>query len=789
VNRFSINARKGVFSFVSEDAPVVGIVDARLGLELNGATYWSTQANSIRSSGLLDGAVVPGCTSVLHVQFDRENVDWIVLLSLSADGTKASISSVIKNRSSKSVRLGKCWLAHATGGMGKVALGSSSGATVVLVCSGTSGPTMVKKVNSRGNRHKTKTIAQLYNPVSVRAFQSGFATLDRVDTEHEVTCSAKGETIGISSFCNFGGFDLPAGQSVESERLLLQTGGDPHAQLEAWADAVAAHYQPRLWPKTPTGWVGWSWVDPFNVERYEDVVRRNVAAIRRRFPGFDIEYIWVSIGNLKDHYPGNWLDCNYESFPSGVETLVADLGRDGFKLGLWMGAFWICTALNKRIEEMRDALLKRDGKPMLVRPKWAHGPASRLPDAQRPGMFALDPTHPKTHAWLRRALSTYHRWGVRYYMIDFLHAVSGSTPGHFVYDEWHDRRRIPGPDAYRAGLRVVRESAGADTYLLASSGPTYQNVGLMDACRVGTDYGEGRALTPESYFYPATFVINRADFWTSHHAAIRAMAAGYFTHRKLYIADSGNVLTVDNPIAVSDAQITATIFGINGGPMMLGDDVDRMTEERLALVRKNLPRLPECAKPVDLFDSPEPDYPKLFHLRVKRDWDEWHLVAVFNLSDDTLSQPVQLARLGLKATDELAVWDFWNERYEGCRKGDFTVNVPPRSVRLLRLVASRPHPWVVSTDMHIRQGQAEIETCAWDESKRTLTIRATRPVGETGNVFIRVPPGLEVAKPKGFWIAKDGKDNHLIVRCPFEFTTATVEKRIVFAPQRGQSLP
>ena len=41
------------------------------------------------------------------------------------------------------------------------------------------------------------------------------------------------------------------------------------------ADAAAAHYRPHIWPTTPAGWVGWSWVDPFNSEKYEDVVRRN----------------------------------------------------------------------------------------------------------------------------------------------------------------------------------------------------------------------------------------------------------------------------------------------------------------------------------------------------------------------------------------------------------------------------------------------------------------------------------------------------------------------------------
>ena len=191
---------------------------------------------------------------------------------------------------------------------------------------------------------------------------------------------------------------------------------------------------------------------------------------------------------------------------------------------------------------------------------------------------------------------------------------------------------IPGPQAWREGLRTIRAAAGEDTYLLASTGPKIQLSGVMDGVRVGNDYGEGRSLYgPGKGFYPATFVINKPDFWTSHRGAIEAMSSYFFTHGKLFLADSGNVLTVDKPVPLADAQISATIFGINGSPVMLGDDIDRVSEERLAIIRRVFPRLPECARPLDLFETPEPDFPKVFHLPVQREWDRWDLVAVFNL--------------------------------------------------------------------------------------------------------------------------------------------------------------
>ena len=74
-------------------------------------------------------------------------------------------------------------------------------------------------------------------------------------------------------------------------------------------------------------------------------------------------------------------------------------------------------------------------------------------------------------------------------MFDFLEAGSGSTPGTVLYDEYFGKSEgmIKGPEVYRAALKVAREAAGEDTYLLSSSGPTLQNVGLVDAARIGND--------------------------------------------------------------------------------------------------------------------------------------------------------------------------------------------------------------------------------------------------------------------------------------------------------------
>ena len=637
---------------------------------------------------------------------------------------------------------------------------------VALVMSGWQGGTTgVRKIGAK--RLLSKTLIQLWDGAT--AWQAGFVSFDRVATEHEVRWDETRGAAVIESYCDFGKWRLAAGAGVDSETLRIVEGRDPYSALEGWAEAAAARYRPPVWPKIPAGWVGWSWVDSFNVERYEDVVRRNARAVREKLAGFDIEYVWVSIGNLAGRRPGAWLDWNRELFPSGHEALVRYLGSLGFRLGLWAGAYWLNSGLPD-YEALRDAVLLRDGKPITV------------PSSQWGTSYILDPTHPKTKQHVRRVFETYRSWGVRYYMIDFLDAIGDSTPGTYRSDGFHDQSLIPGPQTFREGLQTIREAAGADTYLLSSTGPTMQGTGLINAARVGTDYGEGRPLDgPGKGFFPGTFVINNPAYWTSHRRATDAWATHWFTHRRLFLADSGNVMTVDKPVPLPDAEITATIFGLNGGPVMLGDDIDRMDPARLEMVRQVFPRLPEAARPLDLFDAPHPDYPKLFHLRVRREWDEWDLLAYFHYGSETAHASIDLARLGLDGLQPYRVWDHWAGRSLGVVRGRFEADLPARSVKLWRISRDRAHPWLLSTDMHVRQGQAEIEQCAWDAARRELTIRARRPAGSRGSVYVAVPKDMPLTDPKGLWIAKDARDGTLVVRVAFEFPDgAAVERRLRF---------
>lgn len=758
---------QGKYDFGDSADTDVGIKNAQLSLEVNGRKVFADKASYTLSNRGTISEVRKGQHGKLDLRFDEIGIAWSIFFAVEADGAFGTIYSKISNKTQSPLRLGKCSLAEISGSA-QLNTGRGAENTVMLALSGWQAPSRVRKIRSNRPPESSKIAAQLYNPSSGVAGLLGFVTFDRINTQHDFWWDNARQCLNGRSYCDFNGFSLEPGAEIESERLILQFHHDPNDSLSHYADQVQAHYRPHIWEKPPAGWLGWAWVDPLNIEIYEDVVRRNTRAVRERLGGLEIDYVWISMGNLAGGLPGNWLNWNNKLFPSGREALVGSLAAQGFRLGLWCGAYWLNAQLLDLQKQLDGAFLQRDGKPLL------------LPSAAWGDSYALDPTHPKTLAFLKHVFTTYREWGVKYFMLDFLDAASGNTAGPIAKDGqlalrndgYHDHRLVSGPEAFRKAFEVIREAAGPETYLLASTGPSFQHVGLADGVRAGNDYGEGRPWN--GAFAPATFAINKPTFWTSHLQASNALASHSFFHRKLFLCDSGNVLTVDKPIGLQDAQISATIFGLNGGPIMLGDDIDRMSEERLQIIRQLFPRPPECARAIDLFETPEPDYPRLFHLPVRTQWDDWDLLAILNYERTSFQTSVAFSRLRHISGEPQVVWDFWNERYLGSFVHAMPVSVAPRSVALLRISRLREHPWLLSTDMHVRQGQVDVQDVSWDQNAQRLSLRATRPKSFRGSLYLRVPPGFALKNPARRWIAKDENESCLIVRLPVDFNAGPV---------------
>ena len=729
---------------------------------------------------VLDGTKLPGTlleggqsnTAVFRISPDASwHFRWRF------EGDTLLLDSDIENHGAKPIALGKalpldarCPAAFALNGEDTVALLNTAG----------QGPCLLNRVTDADAQRQSKVLFQFYRPSRKLALQVGFQTFLRADTVAEYDYAPQAGFSGLRAVCDFAGWKLAPGARTPVETLVLRAGADPLAQLTAWADRVNQDLKPNIWPGSPLGFVGGSWTDMINSKaNHETIALETIDAINARLKGFGFEYLWVSISNLPGGNPGDWLGWNTDNFDSDAPELVRKCREKNWKLGLWHGAFYISSTL-PNLEEFRDALLKApNGELMVVRGEWQHGDAGRLPKAKRPRLYALDPTHPKSLAFIRHVFETYRKWGVAYFMVDFVEGGAG-TISRFPYLETHDQSKVHGPEAYRVFMDAIREAAGPETYLLASSGPFLHNAGVTDGVRTGGDFGEGRCLNPESFFYPATYVINNMSFWTGARCALVNQAGRFYTHRKLFVNDSGNVLTVDLPIPLSHARINATIHTMSGGASMLGDDIRSIAEERLALIKATLPRPLDVATPIDLFTSPAPVGPRIFHRRIQKEWGRFDVVAVYNLSDKPATITVDFDALGLDTGHEYLTWEFWDRKFVGKVRERLTVNMPEESVKIFRLVENTGHPVLLATDMHMTMGEMDVQDASYHPDTRTFRVKAVRPAGEKGGVYVYAPDDVHVVNFEGVHIAKDGRDNSLVLYIPFDFKDGVAGRDIVF---------
>jgi alpha-galactosidase len=224
--------------------------------------------------------------------------------------------------------------------------------------------------------------------------------------------------------------------------------GAPGRWAEGYAAAVGVG---RLRP-APTIWCSWYYYDTGVTE--QDMLENLDAIQRLELP--------VDVVQLDDGYQteiGDWLSLS-RRFAS-LHDLVARIRDRGHRAGIWVAPF---------LAGERSRLYAKH-------PEWlVQDRSAGVNWHQR--LFGLDVTHPGAAEYLHRVFSTLGELGFDFFKIDFVHAGALDGPRH---------EDVPPVEAYRRGLRLVREAIGPDAYLLGCGAPILPSVGLVDAMRVSPD--------------------------------------------------------------------------------------------------------------------------------------------------------------------------------------------------------------------------------------------------------------------------------------------------------------
>jgi hypothetical protein len=382
-------------------------------------------------------------------------------------------------------------------------------------------------------------------------------------------------------------------------------------------------------------------------------------------------------------------------YPSGMKPTADALRSLNMTAGLWFIPFgW--DPKSPTFADKQDYFVHRnDGS--LYEVKWAG--------------TCLDMTHPGAQQLLRDTVSRItHDWGYKYLKLDGLWtglAAQILYPNPAVRDDklgdavFHDKSKT-NIQAYRDGLKLVRQAAGDDVFITGCN--VAQNMrtlaasfGLVDALRVGRDIG------------------------ASWEKILPSMTMGtrlYFFHGRTWHNDP-DCLMLREPLTLDQARAWGSWIAISGQLNLVSEWLPGLPEDRLEIVKRSMPNTGLCGRPLDLFERNDP---RIWKLSAGTGESRRDVVALFNWDDkEPATFDIPLANLDLPAASAYVGWDFWRNEFVPPIAGALQVTLPPGSCRVLSLRPATDHPQVLGTSRHITQGLIDLADEHYDPATRTLS--------------------------------------------------------------------
>ena len=210
---------------------------------------------------------------------------------------------------------------------------------------------------------------------------------------------------------------VPCGERIAAEPLLLLAGAAVEDTLRTWARAVAAEspQPPRIRHKRISGWCSW-----YNL--YASITESSIlehlraAANFRDRHGIDLEVFQIDDGYTPEM--GDWLEVKPQ-FPRGLAPLLDDIRAAGFTPGLWIAPLMVGNR-SRLYAEHPDWVVRDRASGAPLAPMKFYGEFRWHKRSEE--YYVLDITHPEAEAYVRKVFRVWRRdWGCGYFKTDFMH--------------------------------------------------------------------------------------------------------------------------------------------------------------------------------------------------------------------------------------------------------------------------------------------------------------------------------------------------------------------------------
>ena len=564
------------------------------------------------------------------------------------------------------------------------------------------------------------------DPTNRNGVVSGWVTDDR--GSGVVFGKVNGNLVQMDAQIDYGRLQFLPGQTNALEIFALGYFDDARVGLETWADEIARVYDIHLppqpdgyctYPSSPNGGAS----SPAAVAQLTDFVKTNLEAFG--FSMIQIDAGWqggITTTNGSNHGPTRVFTEYTNNYSAGVKPTADYMLTNGITPGIWFEPF-AGTSDDPYFTNHEDWFVETTNGT----PYWAEW-----------GGNCLDMTYPPARDYVSNMVSNLsHNWDFQYFKMDGLWTGS-ATPLKYVNSGYSDDHMgdavfanpaVPNIEAFRDGLKLVRQAAGTNVFLLGcniaqnmrSYGGTF---GLLDAMRIGPD--------------------NSAS-WSGWLRSPQYGSRHYFLQGRVWYNDP-DTLYVRSSFTSSQAQAIASWYGISGQLTLDGDWIPGLAADRLDILKRVLPHHGLLPRPVDYFEN---DPPNIWLLTepASTNAPRRDVVGIFNWSTSaSLNIDVSLAHLGLPTNTDYAGFDFWSNSPAPTISGRLQTTVPPASCRILAVRPVSTVPQLISTSRHVTQGIVSVLAENWDGTNTLSGI--SRVVGGD-------PYELRILTPSNGWKAQN----------------------------------